>query len=156
MIKRHGIKGEVKAHLETGLPKKLESIFLLLEGRLVPFFIESISAMPSAAILKLEDVNTPSQAGNLAGKEIFISREIKTKPKEKAFEMARFIGLQVFEKGISIGEVINIHDHEMNPLVIVQNGPKEILIPINDYFVKKLDLEKKEIWVELPEGFLDI
>ena len=44
--------------------------------------------------------------------------------------------------------------------VEILNNPslkgKEVLIPINESFLKKIDHKKKEVILELPEGLLDV
>lgn len=155
VIKRHGLQGEVKVHLESALPEKLESIFLNIDGRLVPFFIEDISTHRSEAVIKFEDIGTPDQADSLAHREVFIPKTLKPRPAKKDFELAELIGFQVFEGTNSLGKVVGANDHALNPLLVVNHLSKELLIPVNDHFIKKIDKAKKAIVVELPDGFID-
>jgi len=38
----------------------------------------------------------------------------------------------------------------------VNDGKTEVLIPINELFVKKVDKAKKQILVDLPKGLVDV
>jgi 16S rRNA processing protein RimM len=38
----------------------------------------------------------------------------------------------------------------------IELNKKEVLIPINESFLKKIDHKKKEVVVELPEGLIDV
>jgi len=38
----------------------------------------------------------------------------------------------------------------------IEINKKEVLIPINESFLKKIDHKKKEVIVELPEGLIDV
>ena len=46
--------------------------------------------------------------------------------------------------------------YEYQEWTIVDSDGKEILIPVNDEIIQKVDFEKAEITVDLPEGLLDI
>ena len=42
------------------------------------------------------------------------------------------------------------------PLFVIDSSGNEILIPIHDDFIKELDRKSKRIFLDLPEGLLDI
>ena len=52
-----------------------------------------------------------------------------------------------------IEEVLELPQQEM---AVVKKEGKEVMIPLNDTFVKGIDRTKKRIDVELPEGLLDL
>ncbi len=156
VIKRHGLKGEVKIHLESALPKDLESIFVEIDNRLIPFFIEDISVKGDLAIIKLEDVETPEQASNLANNGVFLPNSYRPKSSSKSMDYKDLVGYAVHFNAIELGEVKSVNDHALNPLLVVSNGEREMLIPISDYFIKQIDQKKKKVKVELPDGFIEI
>ena len=156
VIKRHGLKGDVKVHLDEPLPKKLESIFVEIDNRLIPFFIEQVSVMQDQAIFKFEDVSTPEQADKLAKHSIYLPLKSKNKAQSKSLNINDLVGYEVHFQGSSIGQVKWVNDHALNPLLVIPSKEKEILIPINDYFIKKIDNNKRIVNVDLPEGFLEI
>ena len=54
VIKTHGLKGEVSVLLDVDFPEEyseLESVFLQMEGNLVPFFIDSIQIHDKRALV---------------------------------------------------------------------------------------------------------
>lgn len=154
VIKRHGLKGDVKILIESALPKKMESIFVQIDNRLIPFFIEHISVLNDVAIVKLEEVDTPEQADRLTKCGVYLSNS--SKPKSNHFETNELIGFSVYADAENLGTVTAINNHALNPLLVVTLNEKETLIPISDYFIKKIDLGDKLVKVELPEGFMDI
>ena len=156
VMKRHGLKGDVKIRLESSLPQKLESIFVEINNRLVPFFIEQISVLNDVAILKLEDVNGPDQADKLVRHGVYLENSKKPKSKSKQLETNELIGFLVHTDAQELGTVISINDHALNPLLVVSKEGHEMLIPISDYFIKRIDRKKKNIEVELPDGFTEI
>lgn len=156
VIKRHGLKGDVKIHLESSLPKKLESIFVNQDNRLVPFFIENISILGDTAIVKLEEVDNLEQADKLARCSVYLPNSMKPKPDNNRLETNDLVGFSVHHNSDNIGIITAINNHTLNPLLVISNHEKEVLIPISDYFIKNIDFKNKKVAVALPEGFLDI
>ncbi|MEQ8301959.1 MAG: ribosome maturation factor RimM [Cyclobacteriaceae bacterium] len=157
VTKRHGLKGEVKIHLETSLPnEKLESIFLEQNQRLIPFFIEGISTHADTGIFKLEDIDTPEQADSILRCHAYLPKSLFKEEESPGPAMTDLIGFEVWFHNQLIGEVTEINDFALNPLLIVKNGEKEVLIPFGAQFVKEIRDTEKKVLVDLPDGFLDI
>lgn len=156
VIKKHGLKGDVKIILSSPLPKKLESIFVEIDNRLVPFFIENISILHDQAILKLEDVDSPEKADQLTQNRVFLPLSSRPKSQSKESNSADLIGFSVYFNSNKLGIISDINAHTLNPLLVVKGEKSELLIPINDYFIKKVDPKSKKVLVELPDGFLEI
>jgi len=156
VIKRHGLKGDVKIHLESPLPKKMESIFVKIDNRLIPFFIEQISVHQAQAIIKLEDVNNPEQADRLAKRSVFLPNSDKPKSNSNDLDTSTLLGFSVHFNSQKLGKIKAINNHALNPLLVVEGSEREILIPISDYFIKSIDQKSKKIKVDLPDGFIEI
>lgn len=156
VIKRHGLKGDVKIHLESSLPIKLESIFVEIDNRLIPFFIEQISILNDQAIVKLEEVDNPDQADRLVKCGVYLPQSVKPKSTSNELETKYLIGFSVHFKTLNLGNITAINNHTLNPLLVVSNNEREMLIPISDYFIKHIDQKLKKIKVELPDGFTEI
>ncbi len=60
------------------------------------------------------------------------------------------------ENAGSLGKVTGIVDAGTNKLLVIHEGDKEVLIPVNGPFITSINKSKKKISVDLPEGFLDI
>src|ERR1041384_2248039 len=70
--KAHGARGELKIHVEDRYLEdfaQTEVIFIKISGKPVPYFVEDIRA-GNELILKLETVDSPSQAVPLTSKEL--------------------------------------------------------------------------------------
>ncbi len=157
VTKRHGLKGEVKIHLETGLPnEKLESIFLEQNQRLIPFFIEGLSIHADTGIFKFEDIDTPEQADTILRCYAYLPKSLWKEDEHPAPGPEELIGFEVWFRDQLIGAVKDINDFALNPLIIVQNGEREVLIPFSAQFVKEIRIKEGKVLVDLPDGFLDI
>jgi len=156
----HGYKGELTATLETARIKDYESlvnIFVEVKGQLIPYVIELIEYKTNTtAKVKLEGIDNEEKAKGLVKCSIYIDpADMSADDQEKA-AMRAIIGFKVVDeiKGM-IGTVKRIEEHSNNPLLVIQSGKKEILIPLQADFFKKVDRRKKEVQINAPEGLID-
>jgi len=160
VVKTHGLKGEVTAFLDADTPEDLSaaaSVFLELEGRLVPFFIQSISRHGDKAFLKLEEIESIDQASTLVKKSLYLAKSSRPKSGRGEFYNDEIIHFTVVDKTHgALGSVSEIMDAGPNRLLVVHRDGKEVLIPVNSPFISSLNKGKRMITVDLPEGFLDI
>ncbi len=158
--KTHGLKGEVTLVLEADAPENLGSataIFLEVKGRLIPYFIEAISGAGDKAIVRFEDVSTSEEAGKLKGCSLYLPKTARPKSKRGEFYNDEVVGFLVNDAVAGkLGNVSRVESEEVNPLLIVLHGEKEIAIPINAPFITSVNKSAKKIEVELPEGLLGL
>jgi 16S rRNA processing protein RimM len=158
--KTHGLKGEVTLVLEIDAPNSFDSItsvFLEVKGRLIPYFIETISLAGEKAIARFEDVSTSEEASKLKGCSLYLPKTARPKSKRGEFYNDEVVGFVVNDAAAGVlGNVIRVENEEINPLLIVLKGEEEIAIPINAPFIKSVNKSSKKIEVDLPEGLLDL
>ena len=51
---------------------------------------------------------------------------------------------------------MNINDNVSQAMFEIKNGDVEIFIPMVDDFIKKIDREHQKIYVEAPDGLIDL
>lgn len=160
VIKKHGLSGEVNILLDVDVPQEyqnLESVFVEINDKLVPFFIESISIKGNKAIVRFEDVNTAEQADELKGKGLFLPLTVLPELDDDKFYYHQIISYHVMD--VTAGDIGTIKDVYTSPkqdLLAIDHQGKEVLVPINDEIIGKVDHESKILNVDLPEGLLDI
>ncbi|GMQ25994.1 ribosome maturation factor RimM [Algoriphagus sp. oki45] len=161
IAKVHGLRGEVNVVLDVDYPEDyegLEHLFLEQKGRLVPFFLEHFVIQPGGrALAKFEDLNSLDQVEPLVGSEVFLPLAELPELEEDQYYYHELIGFEVFDqtKGL-IGPVQIIYDLETQDLLGVTHQGKEVLIPIQDGIITKVDKAAKKVYCQLPEGLLDI
>ncbi len=160
--KTFGYKGEVVCYLDVDDPEyyeKLESVFIHLEGKLVPFFIEKITFRPSGneAVIAFEHVDTEEKALHLCGNEMYLPLEMLPPLSGKQFYFHEITGFEVIdaEKGV-VGIVEKVLELPGNPVMQLKKGNKEVLVPASDAIIEKVDRKKKEIYIQAPEGLIDL
>ena len=62
------------------------------------------------------------------------------------------IGFKVYDKNEYIGDVIDILETAAHDILIINNDTDEIMVPMVDEFIKKIDEKEKLINTELIEG----
>lgn len=135
----------------------LESVFVEIDQKLVPFFIEEFSLLSDKAYVKFEDVDSVDEAENLKGSRLFLPLEALPPLKGKQFYYHEIIGYQVIDQQAgNIGSVKDVFETTAQDLLSVDHKGKEVLIPIDDDLLVKIDRTEKALHVILPEGLLDI
>ena len=161
IVRTFGSKGEVVFQIDSEILariKKMESVFLKLNENLVPFFIENLQPRPkNQALVKFLDINSTEDASMLAGSEIYIPHEILPKSKSGQLYSSDIEGFKVIDtqRG-ETGTVITVLEMPQQSLLSIDFEGKEILIPIVEEFVKKVDRRNKTIYIEAPEGLIDL
>lgn len=161
IVKKHSFRGEVVIKLDTDDPelyRNMESVFVDLGGNLIPFFIEKSSLSRGTMLrVKFDGVNSEDEADAIVKSGIYLPLELLPKLKGNQFYFHEVIGFTVVDADYGkIGVVTRINDATAQPLFEIQQGDKEILIPLIDDFIKKVDRQHKEIQVKTPEGLIDL
>ncbi len=161
IAKLHGYKGEVSLFLDVTNPDdytSLDAIFIDINNRLVPFFIESIKRKNNTFVsVKLEGVDSENDARPLLKKNVYLPEEILPKLEGTHFYDHEVIGFTVFDlKEGQVGEIKDVIDFKTNPLLQIYQGEKEILVPLIEGLVKKIDRNKKEMHIDAPEGLIQM
>lgn len=156
----HGLKGDVvlKHALgkKTGL-KDLKALFIKDKtGSFLPWFIESSRAKnDTETFVKLEGVNTVDAARPLVQKEVWLTQADFEKYAAKSAVIS-FIGYTINDKGRLLGTIEEIIEQPHQVLCRLFIDDKEVLIPLHEETLEKVDTKNKTIYVALPDGLLDI
>lgn len=161
IAKLHGYKGGVSLFLDVTHPEEymdMESFFIEIDGILTPFFVESFKLKNKGfAAVKFQGVDSEQEARSLLKKEVFIPETELRELDESNFYDHEVIGFEVEDvvKG-EIGKVTAIADLKQNPLLIIEFKDKEILLPIFDGLIVKVDRKLKRLEVKAPDGLIDL
>ena len=157
----HGLKGDLKVYSYNETLRVFaagHSIFIRTAGgQEQVHIIESAKAHKKVVLLSLAGVLTISSAESFVGSELFMEKESLPDLEEGAYYWFEIIGLSVFSKNNKfIGNVTSVIPTGSNDVYVVKDPDKnpgnEILIPAIEAVVLELDLKKKRMSVDLPEG----
>lgn len=161
IAKKFSFKGEVLIYLDTDEPalyEDMESIFVEFNKNLVPFFIENSSLHKGDFLrVQFEDVITEEEADKLIGCEIYLPLSMLPKLEGNKFYFHEVIGFEIEDLKLGVfGVIESINDSSAQPLFEVLNGSVELLIPMIDQFLVKVDRENKKVVMDLPDGLIDM
>lgn len=161
IVKKYSFKGELLIKLDTDQPEiyeHLDSVFIDLRGNFIPFFIESSQLHKSELLrVKFEDVNTEADADALIKSECYLPLAFLPKLEDDKFYFHEIIGFNVEDKNFGfVGIIKGVNDSTAQSLFEIDRNGIEILIPMNDEFISKVDKENKIIFVDTPEGLIDL
>jgi len=162
IVRKHSYKGEVVIKLDTDEPElyaNLDSVFIELNNKLLPFFIEnSLLQKGNQLRVDFEDIQNEEDADQLLKKPIYLPLTMLPKLEGNKFYYHEVIGFNMIDENFGIvGKIKSINDATAQVLFILENSEKkEILIPMIDEFLIEVNRDKKEILVKTPEGLIDM
>ena len=161
IVKKYSFKGEVLVKLDTDEPEiftKMESVFVEQHKNLIPFFIARSSLHKSQLLrIKFEDVNSEAEADSLMKASLYLPLEFLPKLSGNRFYYHEIIGFAVEDVSFGkVGIIKGVNDSTAQALFEIDRKGKEVLIPINDIFIKKVDRTAKKILLDVPEGLIEL
>ncbi len=156
--KPHGIKGELTMMVEDDVFDRVEGeyLILLIDGILVPFFIEDYRfRSEQSALVKFCDIDTQERASELTGCDVFFPRSLSDSDDTDTLTWQEAIGYQVADdnSGKTLGTISYIDTSTANTLIELDNG---MLIPAAYEIIKDINTEQRLITMSLPEGLMEI
>ena len=156
----NGYDGSVTVKLEKSFLEnipEMESVFLEINGKPVPFFISSSDYQGGDVLkLKFEGYASYEKVNEFTGCRIFLTTINDANQPDNKPE--NIVGFKVILQNKNlIGTINEIIQNPGNYLLkIISPEKKEILIPFHPDFIKDFDKRKKTIMVDLPEGLIDL
>jgi 16S rRNA processing protein RimM len=156
----HGLQGELLLKHELGKKTSLKGLTALFveekKNSFLPWFIESTKIKSEEEIyIKLEGVNAREAAMKLAQKQVWLPETDFKKYAAKSAP-ASLLGYMVIDNNETLGEILELIEQPHQLLCRLEIKGKEVLIPLHEGSLQKVDHKKKQVIVELPEGLLDI
>ena len=143
IVGKFSFKGEILVKLDTDQPNtyiNLQSIFVETPQGLVPYFVDRCRLHKSSS-----------------KKDLFLPVDMLPKLEGNQFYYHEVTGFSVIDQfDTKIGTIKTVNDSGPQPLFVIDSSGNEILIPIHDDFIKELDRKSEKIFLDLPEGLLDI
>lgn len=153
-----GYRGELVVTLDVDDPMRyadLKSVFVELKGGLVPYFIEEIKMRERDAVWRFEGVGT-DEAARLVGCELYLPLSALPPLTGNRFYFHEVTGFTVEDKVAGeIGTVTCIYDNGPQPILSIDHGGKEIMVPLIDAFLLGVDRENRRLKIAAPEGLID-
>jgi len=160
IIAAHGLEGDVILQHSLGKKTSLKGIeAIFIEDRkdsFLPYFVRSTKIKnDDETYLRLEEINTRETALKLIRKEIWMKEE-DFKRYASASASISLLDFHMIDKGVNLGKIEEIIDQPHQILCKIWQGTNEMLIPLHEHTLEKIDRKNKIVYVNLPDGLLDI
>jgi 16S rRNA processing protein RimM len=136
----------------------IKMIFLDIDGGLVPFFIFEQSGSGSGQLrVRLQDYDTPEVAQQLTGYKVYIALDDFPSQSLNQVYQHQLTDYSVMDKTAgALGQITGIIESTKQAILQVDHNGDEILIPFVEDFIIKIDRQKKVLYLDLPEGLIDL
>lgn len=152
-------KGEIVARFDVEVPNlfdNLNALFIEEKGNLVPYFVDKVEPQLNNFVrIKLRGIDTQEQAKKLLKCDLFLPDTLLPKLSEDEFYFHEIVGFTAFDEDEKeVGEIVEVYDLPNNPVAEILIEGKEVLVPLN--LMIELDKKNQKIYIEIPEGLIDL
>jgi 16S rRNA processing protein RimM len=157
----HGLEGEMILLHKMGASGPLKDVGVLFieekKNSFLPWFIEKVRPKSTEELfLKLEGIATREAAARLLSRQVYLDEQhFRAQVKEDS--VLYYLGFRVEDRQAGgLGTVAEVVELPGQLLVKVYHDSHELLIPLNQSTLVTIDTKKRTVYVDLPDGLLDI
>ncbi len=160
IVGQHGVDGGMILKHELGKKSDFEGIQALFveekKGSQIPYFVQKVVARDSGeSIIQLEGIDSREQAVRFVRRQVWLNRSDFEKLVSKKSPLS-LLGFTLIEKGKALGIIEEVIEQAHQVICITSILEKEVMIPLHDDTIIKIDRKKKTVEVNLPEGLIDL
>jgi 16S rRNA processing protein RimM len=167
ILRARGRIGEVAAEILTDFPERLlalRDVFLARPSddpaAARPARLRRVWLHKGQAIFHFEGCDSISEAEKLRGLEVRLPLSERLPLPPGKYFVTDLEGCEVFEAGARIGCVRGVQFTGEavagTPLLVVETGSGELLIPLAEEFCTRIDIAARRIDVRLPKGLREL
>jgi 16S rRNA processing protein RimM len=105
--------------------------------------------------LKLEGIDSKEAASKFIRREVWIKEE-EVQIHTRKNNPIGWVGYQVVDQGKDLGPIMEVIEQPHQVLCRLEINSKEVLIPINEQTLQRIDHKSKKLLLNLPDGLLDV
>lgn len=158
--KPHGLKGAVHVFLDVDDPyeyEELDAVFVQRGNEMVPYFIDDLQIRDNLNLMSLEGIDSVDMARELVGLKLFLPIAMLPKLRDDQFYYHEIIDYQVEDEVLgTLGTVKEVYSTGAQDVVIMIYKGHEVLIPLLNEIIPKVDKQAKVVHSRLPDGLLDV
>lgn len=161
-VRTRGLKGEIVADLLTDFPERFEETETLIsvqpDGSREQLELEDHWFQKDRVVLKFKGYDSIESAAVLIGREFAVPEADRVPLEEGSFYEWELQGCNVITMdGSIVGRVSNfLRTGGVELLVVINDDNNELLVPMAESIVVEIDVEKKRIVLDPPEGLLEL
>ncbi len=106
--------------------------------------------------LRLEGLDSRERAERWRGARVLLAEELLAELPPGEYYWRDLIGCTCrLPDGAAVGRVEEIWPTGSSDVLVVRDGARRLLLPTTDEVLVRLDRERRELWIDPPEGLLD-
>jgi 16S rRNA processing protein RimM len=161
VFKTQGRHGEVAVEVHSDIPDRFREGLRLSalgqDGTRREVLVKDLWPHKGGLVLKLTGIDSMSDAETLIGCELQVPSTERAHLEPGWTYISDLAGCVVFDGDREVGIVRDVQFGAGEaPLLLVTAADKEHEIPYAEAFLKNVDLEQKQIHMQLPEGLLEV
>ena len=156
IVSKFSFKGEILLKLDSDEIdfKKLKTIFLDIDGTIVPYPIDNIKLHKSSLLrIRFENIDNEEKANKILKIKTYLPIKDLPELNGNKFYYHEIINFTALDLSLgNIGRVKEVNDQTSQPIIVLDNGTNEVMIPLVDDFLIEINRVKKTLTFDLPEG----
>jgi 16S rRNA processing protein RimM len=163
IFRERGRIGELTAEIYSSQPgraEKLKDVVLSLGGLKRPVQVERLWYHNGRPVFKFFGIDSISDAEVWRGADLLAPESERARPEQGEYSHADLIGCEVLGPqplGTVLGVVRGVEDYGSQILLRVEKtSGGEMLVPFANAICREIDVARKIIRAELPEGLADL
>jgi len=162
VLKTQGRRGEVAVEPHTDVPDRFQQRMQLSslgkDDARRTVTIEDLWPHKSFLVLKFVGVESITDAEAFIGAELQVPLCDRARLEPGWTYLSDLVGCTVFDGERTVGEIEDVQFGAGEaPLLVVKSGAKlPYEIPFAEAYLEKLDLERRQVRMKLPEGLLEV
>jgi 16S rRNA processing protein RimM len=160
LVATHGVGGTLvlKHHLgsATTFPG-LKAFFLEdLPGSFLPYFLLSVKGRGVDELLvELEGITSKEKAARFIQKQVWLEEADFARYASASAPIA-LLGFTVYDGRTALGEVLEVIEQPHQVMCRIQyKEHDDVLIPVNEASLVRIDQKKMHLYLELPDGLIE-
>jgi 16S rRNA processing protein RimM len=122
----------------------------------LPYFISSTKIKNDTEIfVSVEGIDSKEKARALLKKEVWLDEPAFKKFAAKTSPIS-FLGFTIIDNKKELGEVLEVVEQPHQVLCRIVMDGKEVLVPVHENSLEKIDSKNRKLYVNLPDGLLDV
>ncbi len=160
-LKSHGTSGQLRMMIEDRFKSYITEgtyIFFDLNGSKVPYLVTRVEE-EAHFVISLEDVVNKKESDVLAGQELWVPlASVKSRhqlaPKNIRDKWSEY-SLHDNASGAS-WPILRTEEYPQQLMAVIEMNNREVLIPLSDQLITEISQEGKTIFINIPEGLLEL
>ena len=160
LVATFGVKGEMILKHNLGKKTSLKglTVFFIedLPGSFLPYFPQQLKIKTESELyVQIEGLDTREKASVLLQQQVWVGEDDFKKFASVSAPIS-LLGFAVYDQGKKLGEVLEVIEQPHQVMCRISYGElDDILIPINEQSLLKVDKKNRKLMLDLPEGLIE-